>query len=114
MRRLVESQALNPLGAVFVTRKGTWKSPNNVRRQWRAAREGTGFEWVTPHVFRKTVATLIDEQVDAAAASKVLGHSSEDVTKEYYIAKPALAPDVSKVMHEFLAPSPNGVGSDPA
>lgn len=108
MRRRVASPANNPYGAVFVTRNGTWKTPNNVRRQWRDARAGTGFEWVTPHVFRKTVATLIDDQVDSAVAAKVLGHASDQVTKRYYIAKPELAPDVSSFLDTAFAPPTPG------
>jgi integrase len=66
-------------------------SPHNVRRQWRQARADTGLEWVTPHTFRKTVATLIDKEADAKSAAAQLGHASEDVTNAYYIVKPALA-----------------------
>lgn len=38
----------NPHDAVFCSRRGTWLSPHNVRRQWREARTATGLEWVTP------------------------------------------------------------------
>lgn len=106
MKRMVNQPANNPQGAVFPTRKGTFKTPPNVRRQWRAARADTGFEFVTPHTFRKTVATLIKKEAEGGmtAAAGVLGHSSEEVTKTYYVADPKLAPDVSEVMHEHLAP----------
>lgn len=109
MRRMVDSPANNPEGAVFPTRKGTFKTPANVRRQWRAARADTGFEFVTPHTFRRTVATLIDDQVNTSAASQVLGHASEETTKESYVAKPKVAADVSAVMNEHLAPHSDGV-----
>lgn len=46
--------AADPNDAIFPSRRGTWLSPPNVRRQWRAARAETGLEWVTPHTFRKT------------------------------------------------------------
>jgi integrase len=88
----------NDLGALFVSRTGTWLSPHNVRRQWRAAREDTGLEWVVPHTFRKTVATIIDREADAEAAAAQLGHKDKDVTKTQYIQKPKLAPDVSAVL----------------
>jgi hypothetical protein len=54
--------ASNPNDAIFTSRRGTWLSPNNVRRQWRQARAQTELGWVTPHTFRKTVATLIDRE----------------------------------------------------
>jgi integrase len=87
--------------AVFPSRVGTWLSPWNWRRQWRAARAGTGLEWVTPHTFRKTVATLIDSEVDARSAAAQLGHSRETVTSTYYIAKPRVAPDVSDTLQKL-------------
>ena len=32
------SAASNPHDAIFASRRGTWLSPNNMRRQWRQAR----------------------------------------------------------------------------
>ncbi|MGW5557580.1 tyrosine-type recombinase/integrase [Micromonospora sp. NPDC003944] len=95
------SAADNAHDAVFASRRGTWLSPPNVRRQWRQARTDTGLEWVTPHTFRKTVATLIDKEADAKSAAAQLGHASEDVTNTYYIAKPALAPDSSHILEQL-------------
>lgn len=93
----------NPHNAIFASRRGTWLSPNNVRRQWRQARADTNLAWVTPHTFRKTVATLIKEEADTKSATAQLGHSSEDVTDTYYIAKPLQAPDVSDVLERLGA-----------
>jgi integrase len=76
---------------------------NNVRRQWRQARADTGLGWVTPHTFRKTVATLIDQEADVKKAAALLGHASQDVTDTYYIAKPVLAPDVSDILEQLAA-----------
>jgi integrase len=101
----------NPNNAVFATRRGTWLSPQNVRRQWRQAREDAGLEWVTPHTFRKTVATLIDKEADADSAAAQLGHGSKEITKKHYIVKPALAPDSSGIL-EQLGSSPTGT-TDP-
>ena len=100
-----------PIAAVFPTRNGTWQQVNNVERSWRQIRAGTGLEWVTPHTFRKTVATLISERVDTETASQLLGHSSpsitrEFITREFYVAKPALAADVAHVLDELLGPDP--------
>ena len=55
----------NENDAVFATRNGTWQQVDNVERRWRQIRKDTGLEWVTPHTFRKTVATLISEAIDA-------------------------------------------------
>ena len=95
--------AENPYDAVFASRRGTWLSPQNVRRQWRQARKDTGLEWVTPHTFRKTVATLIDKEADADSAAAQLGHGSKEITKKHYIVKPALAPDSSGILEQLGA-----------
>ncbi|MEU1811080.1 tyrosine-type recombinase/integrase [Micromonospora aurantiaca (nom. illeg.)] len=91
----------NPRDAIFPSRRGTWLSPANVRRQWRAARADTGLEWVTPHTFRKTVATLIDKEANADSAAAQLGHESKETTKKHYIVKPALAPDSSHILEQL-------------
>ncbi|GIM92980.1 MULTISPECIES: tyrosine-type recombinase/integrase [Paractinoplanes] len=86
------------IDAVFKSRNDTWLSPDNVGRQWREVRTRVGLDWVTPHIFRKTVATVLDSAVKTKEASLQLGHASEEVTKVYYIAKPQLAPDVTDVL----------------
>lgn len=96
----------NPLDAVFPSRRGTWLSPNNMRRQWRQARADTELGWVVPHTFRKTVATLIHDEVGTSSAAAQLGHGSEDITETYYIAKPVLAPDSSGILERLGANEP--------
>jgi len=54
------------------------------------------------------VATLISERVDAETASQQLGHSSPAITREFYIAKPAIAADVADVLEELAGPYPAG------
>ncbi len=97
--------------AAFTSRRGTWLSPPNVRRQWRQARADTGLEWVTPHTFRRTVATLIDDEANADNAAAQLGHSNKEITKKHYIVKPAVAPDSSHIL-ERLGASPTTNGSE--
>jgi len=101
LRRRVSTAKKNPYDAVFSTRNGTWQQVNNVERRWRQIRQDTGLDWVTPHTFRKTVATLISERVDAETASQQLGHSSPAITREFYISKPAIAADVAHVLEEL-------------
>lgn len=84
-------------GYVFATNKGTLVSPNNVRRNLRAALKLTGvtnaefkrdgLSPVTPHAFRRTLATGLAKAVDDEAARDYLGHSSVSITKQSYIQK---------------------------
>lgn len=77
---------------VFPLSTGTLRDPSNFRTQWRKARAAIGFEWVTPHTFRRTVATRLADAEGLAAASAYLGHSNEAITAGHYRAK---APDAA-------------------
>lgn len=94
----------NELGAVFATRNGTWVHDHNVRRSLRAALAGTDYAWVSTRTFRKTVATVIDKDVDAKSASRQLGHAHESTTEGHYIARSELAPDLSEILERNLGP----------
>jgi integrase len=100
-RRVNSRSNLND--AVFATRNGTWVSAHNVRRQWRAIREGTGLDWVTPHTFRKTVATMVESELGSKVAAAQLGHASEAMTEGYYIVKTHVVPDTTHALDK-LAP----------
>ncbi len=100
MRRRIE-QRPNHYNAVFATRNGTWHQVGNIERRWRTIRADTGFDWVTPHTFRKTVATLIDRLVDSDTAARVRGHSSDAITKEFYIERDRTTPDVTHILQSF-------------
>jgi integrase len=108
LRRGKKDRREHPIDAVFPTRNGTWQQVNNVERRWRQVRRDTGLDGVTPHTFRKTVATLISERVNAETASQQLGHSSPAITREFYISKPAIAADVAHVLGELAGPEPEG------
>lgn len=80
-------EAQNGCTAFFATKTGGWVTPNNVRRNLRAALTGTELEWVTPHTLRKTVATQIRNARGAGAAAEQLGHTSVATTEAHYLAR---------------------------
>jgi len=47
---------------IFPSTSGTLRDPNNFGKEWRTARQELGVAEVTTHSFRKTVATLIDDE----------------------------------------------------
>jgi integrase len=98
LARRSQESSCDLMTPVFSSRTGSWKAPHNVRTQWREARAGTALEWVTPHTFRKTVATEVRRQRDLGTA-----HSSERVTDDHYVEEPDEAPDVTEVLDQ-LAP----------
>lgn len=64
-------------------------------------RAGFGFDWVTPHTFRKSVGTILANTEDLAAASRQLGHASERVISKHYVHRAVGAPNFSRVLEAF-------------
>lgn len=60
---------------------------NNVRRQLRHVMNLAGIEGVTPHEFRRTAATTINEQAGVELASQLLGHTDPAITIKHYIRR---------------------------
>jgi integrase len=61
---------------IFPSTAGTLRDPKNFGKQWRTVRERLGVPGVNTHSFRKTVATLIDDEgVSARIGADHLGHS---------------------------------------
>lgn len=100
----------NPHDVVFPSSTGTLRDPHNLRRQWRDARAAAGFEWVVPHSFRKTVATLIDRETGTRDAASQFGHSGTAVTAAHYVQRATIAPDMSEVL-ERLSGRGDSVGT---
>jgi len=72
---------------VFRSREGTPLTTANVRRHLRKVLGDAGIEGVSPHMFRRTVATVINEQASLNLASELLGHTDPKVTIEHYIRR---------------------------
>ncbi len=95
---------------IFSTRKGTFISPHNLRRQLRAVLASAGLpedldlSGITPHVFRKTVATTIDQAASTGLAAELLGHSSTQITETFYIQPTKRVNPVTAQILERLAP----------
>ena len=69
------------------------------------ALEGTGAT-VRPHDFRRTVASLLDAQLDTKTVAAQLGHSTEATTLRNYAKRTHIAPDV-RVVLDLLADKPD-------
>lgn len=118
LRRRKVAQPPNDLDAVFITRNGTWHYTTNIQGRLRHIRHLVDYQDiaalrdVSPHSFRRTVATEIDEVYDAEAAMHHLGHTSKTVTERHYINRRLVVPDY-RAATERLAPG-SGTGEDPA
>ena len=61
---------------------------------------------MTPHVFRKSVATLIDHEYSSKHAAAQLGHSGTAITEKHYIAKATSTPDLTDALQQFGSQEP--------
>ena len=106
LHRKFAAEQPKPEDMLFPSSTGTVRSPHNFRRQWRDARAGSAYEWVTPHVFRKSVATLIDQEYSSKHAAAQLGHSGTAITEKHYIAKASESPDLTAALERFGSQEP--------
>lgn len=77
----------SPEALLFCSRNGTPLTPNNVRRQLRRVMKLAEIDGVTPHAFRRTVATAVNEAAGINLAAELLGHSDTKITIDHYIRR---------------------------
>ncbi|QDP76836.1 site-specific integrase [Cellulosimicrobium cellulans] len=81
---------------------GTPRSPARIRDQLRLAQAGIGTT-VTPHDFRRTVATQVANSTTVANATALLGHADEATTTRHYVRRTHVAPDLRVVIDQLVA-----------
>lgn len=89
-----------PTGPVFANRDGGWMSLCNLRRALRAALPEE-LRWVTPHSFRRTVATVVRDDLGPALAQQQLSHSKLATTEAHYLQRHTHGPDVRNTLDRF-------------
>ncbi|WP_240917626.1 tyrosine recombinase XerC [Phycicoccus sp. HDW14] len=89
-------------GPVFADTIGGYRDGNNVGAAFRRVRAGTQFEWVTPHTYRKTVATLLDSSgASARMIADQLGHSRISMTQDVYLGRRAVSPAMAAALESL-------------
>jgi integrase len=103
---LTERRALPYLGEqdlVFPSTAGTLRDPNNFGRLWRTVRDELGVPEVTTHSFRKTVATLIDDQgLSARIGADHLGHAKVSMTQDRYMSRGRVHTAVAELLDRTI------------
>ncbi|WP_430868310.1 tyrosine-type recombinase/integrase [Demequina aurantiaca] len=111
LARSIDGLPGGPLDLVFPTARLTPREVTTVNRQWRDFRgRHPQWEWVSSHVFRKSVGTEIERMQGIEAAAKVLGHASPQTTRKHYVATPDLGPDVSGILAGLVLPLDESAG----
>ena len=90
------------VGPVFANRDGGWMSLANMRRALRAALPDD-LAWVTPHSFRRTVATVVRDAHGPAAAQQQLSHSKLSTTETHYLQRQTQGPDARAALDKFAS-----------
>lgn len=99
-RRLTRLEDTSLDALLFCSREGTPLTTNNVRRQLRHVLDLAGITGVTPHMFRRTVATAINEQGGVELAAELLGHTDPKITIQHYIRRSEMVNPVTAEMLE--------------
>lgn len=84
---------------IFPSTSGTLRDPNNFGKEWRTARQELGVAEVTTHSFRKTVATLIDDEgLSARIGADHLGHTHVSMTQDRYMTRGRIYTQVADML----------------
>ena len=80
----------------------------------RRVRRGTRFEWVMPHTYRKTVATMLHRRgLSARTIADQLGDARVSMTQDVYMGRRAVDQAAAAVL-EGISPSHDGDDQPPA
>ena len=92
-----------PHEPIFMSNAMTYRWPGTVGKWIRHARVKAGYPWLTSHVFRKTAATILDEQhLTARQIADVLGHARPSMTQDVYMHRGAVNPAAAVALDEAL------------
>jgi integrase len=88
---------------IFPSAAGTWRDSSNFSRQWREVRDELGVAGVTSHSFRKSLATLIDDEgMSARIGADHLGHSKVSMTQDVYMSRGWVHPQVAALLDRVV------------
>lgn len=103
---LTERGSLPYLGEqaiIFSSTAGTLRDPNNFGKQWRTVRDELCVAGVTTHSFRKTVATLIDDEgLSPRIGADQLGHSNVSMTQDRYMSRGRVHTEVADLLDRTI------------
>jgi hypothetical protein len=87
-RRRCDQSLPNEWGVVFTAPGGWLRDPSNTQADLRIVFAEVGYGWVTSHIYRKTVATLMDEGgLTERQAADQLGHAKVSMTQDNYFGR---------------------------
>jgi integrase len=89
--RIANGHPPGPGGVIFTSPAGLIRDPSNTQADLRKVLDRVGYEWVTSHVFRKTVASRLDDQgFSIRHIADQLGHTRPSTTLDHYLGRRAI------------------------
>ncbi|TRW85568.1 site-specific integrase [Mycolicibacterium sp. 018/SC-01/001] len=90
---------------IFPATNGNLRDPDNFNKQWRKVRDALGVPDVTSHSFRKSVATIIDDNgLSARIGADQLGHRKVSMTQDRYMKRGKTHPIVADLLDQAVSP----------
>ena len=80
----------------------TYRWPSNVRRSVRTVREKVGLNWMTPHTWRRTYATILDDEMSLTDRAKADLMGQAKFLKDTYVSRGELHPDAAVYLDAAL------------
>lgn len=91
-----------PSGTVLKNRNGGLVSLSNIRSSLREALEPyPELKWVTPHSFRRSVGTVVTDELGIDAAQQSLGHAQRETPERHYVQRSTAGPDTRAVLDKW-------------
>ncbi|APE17756.1 integrase [Mycobacterium sp. WY10] len=93
-----------PVGPVLTNRDGGWVSASNIASSLREAlAPHKHLQWVSPHSFRRSVATVVRDGMGVEAAQRQLSHAQLATTEGHYLQRTTTGPDTRAVLDEWAS-----------
>ena len=80
----------------------TYRWPSNVRRSVRTVREKVDLDWMTPHTWRRTYATILDDEMSLTDRAKADLMGQAKFLKDTYVSRGELHPDAAVFLEAAL------------
>lgn len=88
---------------VFPSTQGTVGDASAVPKQWRTVRACLKLDRDTSHTFRKTLATVLDDQgLSARVGADQLGHAQVSMTHDMHVGRKAVHPEVADALDRII------------
>jgi len=80
----------------------TYRWPSTVRRNVRTIRAEVGLDWMTPHTWRRTYATILDDEMSLTDRAKADLMGQAKFLKDTYVSRGELHPDAAVFLDAAL------------